>query len=201
MVLVRNVKQEDTNAIIELGSQIFREKDEIPLLQKALSSYIPELSFVAVEDESVVGFTFVCKSWTYVYHNFMTKIPNCYELAFLGISPKCQGRGLGTRLLKETLIAIFQTSTQFSCWLCVDTINKSAIKLYEKFGFRIWTETENTFMPCYIMGLSDRRYIRKQGLQPLQHPLSHQKYIRQPSSIIKCNTVNHGCINKPDICV
>ena len=137
----------------------------------------------------------------------MKKIPNCYELAFLGISPKCQGRGLGTRLLKETLIAIFQTSTQFSCWLCVDTINTSAIKLYEKFGFRIWTETENTFMPCYIMGLSYRRYIRKQGLQVKQvkqvqpSSISHQKYIRQPSSIIKCNTVNYGCINKPDICV
>ena len=36
MALVRNVKQEDLTGIIELGSQIFREKDEIPLLQKAL---------------------------------------------------------------------------------------------------------------------------------------------------------------------
>ena len=158
MVLVRNMKYADKNKIFELGCQIFREEDEIPLLQKALYSCIHSLSFVAVEGKEIIGFTLVGKIPTHVYHPFLTKIPNCFELAFLGINPKCQGRGLGSRLLKETLIAIFQTSVQFTCWLCVDQINQGASRLYEKFGFRRWCATKNTQVPCNIMGLSHRRF-------------------------------------------
>lgn len=160
MVSVRNFKQSDEQDILSLGGQIFRENDEMPLLKKALTQCVPELSFIAVDDKQILGFALVCKKMTYQYLNFMSKIPNCYELAFLGISPKSQGLGLGTRLLKETLIAIFQTSAQFTCWLVVDTINTGAIRLYEKFGFRRWAEPKNTLVPCYVMGLSYRRYIK-----------------------------------------
>lgn len=163
MVLVRNLKQCDKDRIFELGGKIFREGDEIPLLKKALFLCVPELSFVAVEDKSIVGFTLVCQKMTNVYYNFLGKIPNCYELAFLGISPKCQGRGLGTRLLKETLLAIFQTSNQFTCWLLVDTNNTGAVALYEKIGFRRWVETTDDITPTpgYIMGISHRRFLIK----------------------------------------
>jgi ribosomal protein S18 acetylase RimI-like enzyme len=143
-----------------MSSQIFRAEDELPLLQKALHQYVPELSLVAVEDKKVIGFTLVCKKITKAYYEFLSKIPNCYELAFLGISPFSQGRGIGSQLLKETLFAIFQRSNQFTCWLLVDRPNASAIRLYEKFGFRRWAETKNgsTAIPGYIMGLSHRRY-------------------------------------------
>ena len=164
MVLVRNLKQCDKEKVLELGKKIFREADEIPLLQKALHLCVPELSLIAVDDKSIVGFTLVCKKMTNVYYGFLSKIPNCYELAFLGISPKCQGRGLGSRLLKETLLAIFQTSNQFTCWLLVDTDNFGAIKLYEKIGFRRWIETTKdlTPVPGYIMGISHRRFLEKE---------------------------------------
>ena len=161
MVMVRNLKQCDKEKVLDLGRKIFREEDEIPLLHKALFLCVPELSFIAVEDKNIIGFTLVCKKMTNVYYSFLGKIPNCYELAFLGISPKCQGRGLGTRLLKETLLAIFQTSNQFTCWLLVDTDNISATKLYEKIGFRRWVETTKDITPApgYIMGISYRRYL------------------------------------------
>jgi ribosomal protein S18 acetylase RimI-like enzyme len=160
MVLVRELKQQDKEKIFDLGKKIFREEDELPLLQKALYLCDYKLSFVAVENKSIIGFVLVCQKMTNIYYNFMSKIPNCYEIAFLGISPNCQGRGLGTRLLKETLIAIFQISNQFTCWLLVDTINISAVRLYEKLGFRRWvqTTTDITPLPGYIMGLSHRRY-------------------------------------------
>lgn len=162
MVYIRNLKQCDKNKILELGSKIFREDDEIPLLHRALFLCVPELSFVAVENKTIIGFTIVCKKMTNIYYSFMKKIPNCYELAFLGISLKCQGRGLGTRLLKETLLAIFQTSNQFTCWLLVDIDNIGAINLYEKVGFRRWVETtcDITSTPGYIMGISYRRFIK-----------------------------------------
>ena len=171
MVMVRNLKQCDKDKVFELGGKIFREEDEIPLLKKALFLCVPELSYVAVEDKSIVGFTLVCQKMTNVYYNFLGKIPNCYELAFLGISPKCQGRGLGTRLLKETLLAIFQTSNQFTCWLLVDTDNTGAIALYEKIGFRRWVSTtkEVTPTPGYIMGISHRRFLIKEKKDIIRH--------------------------------
>jgi predicted N-acetyltransferase YhbS len=161
---IRNLKYSDKERVLELGRKIFREADEIPLLEKALTLCVPELSFVAVEDKTIVGFTLVCIKMTNVYYSFLSKIPNCYELAFLGISPKCQGRGLGTRLLKETLLAIFQESTQFTCWLLVDTDNYGAQGLYEKMGFRRWVETtkDMTPTPGYIMGISYRRFAEKE---------------------------------------
>lgn len=171
MITLRNLKQCDKDKILGLGSKIFREEDEIPLLQKALFLCVPELSFVAVEDKTIIGFTLVCTKMTNVYYNFLGKIPNCYELAFLGISPKCQGRGLGTRLLKETLLAIFQTSNQFTCWLLVDTDNIGAIGLYEKIGFRRWVETTKDITPTpgYIMGISHRRFLTKEKRDLIRH--------------------------------
>jgi RimJ/RimL family protein N-acetyltransferase len=90
----------------------------------------------------------------------MGSIPNCYELAFLGISPQCQGKGCGATLLTETLRAISQQSKEFTCWLIVDVVNKPAQRLYEKLGFRRWVQTDAdiTLIPGYIMGLSHRRY-------------------------------------------
>lgn len=163
MILVRNLKQKDKKKIFELGSKIFREEDEIPLLEKALFMCVPELSFVAVENKTIIGFTLVCKKMSNVYYSFLNKIPDCYELAFLCISPSCQGRGLGTQLLKETLLAIFQILNQFTCWLLVDRCNLGAIALYERIGFRRWIETpaEMTFIPGYIMGISYRTFLKK----------------------------------------
>jgi ribosomal protein S18 acetylase RimI-like enzyme len=161
MVSVRKLMLQDKEKVLELGARCFREEDEMPLLRRALTLCVPELSFLAVDDAEIIGFTLTCKKMTNVYYKFMATIPNCYELAFLGVSPTCQGRGLGTRLLKETLLAIFQRSVQFTCWLLVDQDNIGAVKLYEKFGFRVWAKTTIliTPVPGYIMGLSYRRYI------------------------------------------
>ena len=161
---VRTLRRSDKPHIRTLGGNIFREKDEIPLLQNALRCCIPSLSFVAVENEKIIGFALVGQKWTKEYYPFMKTIPDCYELAFLGISSKYQGRGLGTRLLKETLVAIFQTSNQFTCWLLTDTDNIGAIALYEKIGFRRWVETspDITPVPGYIMGISYKRFIKKE---------------------------------------
>jgi ribosomal protein S18 acetylase RimI-like enzyme len=161
MAHLRHVRTRDKEHIFELGKILFREEDEIPLLQKALLHYVPSLSYVAVDGNSIIGFTLVCTIPTNVYYAFMDHIPHGYELAFLGISPRYQGRGLGTRLLKETFSALFRASPQFTCWLLVDLVNVSAIKLYHKWGFRRWKDTppSKTGVAGWIMGLSHRRYV------------------------------------------
>lgn len=158
MTTIRRMQESDKPSVMQIGCHVFREEDEIPLLRKAIQQCIPHLSLVAVDNKRVVGFTLVCQSITKEYYQFLRTIPHSYELAFLGISPCSQGRGLGKRLLKETIEAIFQASRQFTCWLVVDTINTNAIRLYEKVGFRHWAETSATMYPGWVMGLSHRRY-------------------------------------------
>jgi ribosomal protein S18 acetylase RimI-like enzyme len=160
MLRLRNIRTFDKKHIFELGKTLFREKDEIPDLQKALLFCVPELSYVAVEDKQIIGFTLVCKKLTTVFCHFLNTIPNGYELSFFGISPAKQGRGIGSRLIKQTLLSISQLSPLFTCWLSVNTDNLSAIKMYQKLGFRYWTHTTDDIavVPGYIMGLSHRRY-------------------------------------------
>lgn len=176
MMQTRNLEVNDLMEIEILGRSLFREADEIPDLVKALRSYISELSFVLVEDNKILGFTLVCRKMTNVYYSFMGSIPNCYELAFLGISPQCQGRGCGSRLLKETLQAIAQQSKEFTCWLIVDVTNTPAQRLYEKLGFRRWIQTNAniTPIPGYIMGLSHRRYRIDTKHLPISHCMKTQ---------------------------
>jgi hypothetical protein len=52
-----------------------------------------------------------------------------------------------------------RTSPQFTCWLLVDLVNVSAIKLYQKWGFRRWKDTPPIGVAGWIMGLSHRRYV------------------------------------------
>lgn len=155
VVFIRKLKQNEVSNILELGRQIFREEDEIPLLRSAISKCSFDLSLVAVDDNNILGFTLVCKNPVKYYFDFLRCIPNSVEIAFLGISPLSQGKGIGKRLLNETLMGIFHQSRYKSCWLLVDIDNYSAISLYEKCGFRTWAETNHqiTPVPGYIMGI------------------------------------------------
>ena len=76
MVVVRSLKQYDKEKVLELGRKIFREHDEIPLLQKALYLCVPELSLIAQDDKNILGFTLVCKKMTNIYYGFLDKIPD-----------------------------------------------------------------------------------------------------------------------------
>lgn len=54
---------------------------------------------------------------------------------FCGVNPKYQGKGLGSKLLKETLSGIFQADF-YACRLIVDDWNTDARRLYERLGFK-----------------------------------------------------------------
>ena len=158
--MLRTLRVKDKTAIYDLGITIFREEDEIPLLQQALQTCDRTLSYVAVDGKKIVGFTLVGSTPTNVYFNFLSEKPHHYELAFLGISLSHQGRGLGTQLLRASMNAVHQKSMEFACCLLVDVTNVGAIKMYQKMGFRRWKSTpaELTHKEGFIMGLSHRRH-------------------------------------------
>jgi ribosomal protein S18 acetylase RimI-like enzyme len=168
MFIFKNISENDNKEVLELGKILFREEDDFPILEKAMTSYVRELSYVIInkgnnieknENNKIIGFIVVCKKMTKIYDKFITKVPNCYELSFFGIHPKYQGKGLGSQCFNITLSSIYKICNQFNCWLIVDIDNKNAIKLYKKFGFRHWKTIDHDKYPSYIMGLSYRRWI------------------------------------------
>jgi ribosomal protein S18 acetylase RimI-like enzyme len=163
MSIFKNINTNDNKDILELGRLLFREDDDIPLLELALTLYIKELSYVIIDsnDNKIIGFIIVCKNNTKVYNKFIVKVPNCYELSFFGIHPNYQGKGIGSQCFNITLSSIYNDCNQFNCWLIVDIDNLNAINLYKKFGFRHWKTINNDKYPSYIMGLSYRRWTKK----------------------------------------
>lgn len=175
MFSFRTIHFSDFCFILELGKKLFH-KEEIPDLEKALSSFVPELSYVAFENTSshIIGFTLVCKKQTTVIWKYLDDISNGIEISFFGISPFFQGKGIGSKLLHHTLHSIFQSYPL--CWLSVDIHNSSAIQMYHKFGFRQWTFISHlTYpyitIPNYIMGLSSKRYHKLLHPYTLQTPI------------------------------
>lgn len=61
--------------------------------------------------------------------------PNPVELVRLYVLPEWTGKGIGTRLIKETLDAAVERGYS-SCWLRVWTGNERAIEFYRDWGFR-----------------------------------------------------------------
>ena len=174
MSTIRLLKDYEKQQIMELGRQIFREEDEIPLLEKALRQCDLQLSFVAVDapqdtfgdldaPQTIIGFVLVCEKFTEYYYKFMRSVPNLYEIAFLGVSSKCQGMGFGSKLLTKAMSTIMHVTPCYSCWLLVDVDNLSAIKLYERIGFEIWRKTDNgkTPVPGYILGIRRHTYLTR----------------------------------------
>lgn len=174
MIRIRPLLRTDFSALYELGTHLFRPEDELPSLLHALDVCFLELSHVAVENGRILGFTVLCPSGTTVplLHGFAHSV----ELAFFGVSSTCQGRGIGSRLLKETLHTLFQRSYS-SIWLLVDVSNDSAIRMYEKHGFCRYGRMIPYAAPeaCWIMGLTHHTVFSSQSTQyheiPCFYPL------------------------------
>ena len=160
LYITKNMESNYEEEILNIGKLIFNEYD-ISLLKKALTLYVKDLSYVLIDTDKnkMTGFILVCKKYTKIYHKFMDKVPNCYEIAFLGIDPSHQGKGLGSQCLKKALSSIYKISRQFNAWLVVNEDNVGAIKLYKKLGFIQWKHISDDKYPCFIMGISYRRYI------------------------------------------
>ncbi len=73
---------------------------------------------------------------------------------FCGVNPKHQGKGLGSKLLKETLSGIFQADLR-ACRLIVDDWNADARRLYERLGFKQICAVPQPKGIGYLMELCD----------------------------------------------
>jgi ribosomal protein S18 acetylase RimI-like enzyme len=67
------------------------------------------------------------------------------EVVQMYVDPKFGGQGIGSRLLRELINAAFKLKDMESLELTVVANNTSAVKLYEKLGFKVFGVQKNYF--------------------------------------------------------
>lgn len=113
--------------------------NEWPYIKKCLETSDPAHSRTILSNGAVAAFIIVNISET----------GNAF-ISYIGVSKDHQGKGYGSKLLKETLASIFQVD-YYNAFLYVDCWNKDALRLYERIGFKIVGEAVVAGSPCHLM--------------------------------------------------
>jgi predicted N-acetyltransferase YhbS len=98
-VTVRPATDDDWPAILDVHAAAFADEDVARLARELHESdvYVPELSFVAVADGSVVGH--VMNTWSGVEGSSARLL----QLSPLGVLPAHQGQGFGSALVRASI--------------------------------------------------------------------------------------------------
>lgn len=142
MIIYNKAAESDFLAIAELDRNAWKHNKN--------SQFIPDgehvwrlwvehaLVFLAKEQNVVIGaiLAFPCVSGKWCVHKVF-------------VDNKKRGLGIGTRLFEFLLEEIDKMSVD--CFLTVDPVNESALRLYEKWGF-----TERNFVKGYYRSNEDR---------------------------------------------
>jgi len=131
----RNPKIEDAKEIAEIAKQrmieeLHKEFDfdkTVEHTKKNIKTYPIEYSFVAEEDENVVG---------YIFTKMEERVKGkCPVIGYFGVTKDFREQGIGTKLLELVLDALKEDNfKKVNLKVMID--NKEAIGLYEKFGFK-----------------------------------------------------------------
>jgi ribosomal protein S18 acetylase RimI-like enzyme len=116
-------KMTHNDEILALAKTLFISA-EWSYIESALETSLPEFSKTIRCDNKIVAFVIV-----------NSHASGSAYISYCGVDPKYQGKGYGSKLLKETLSSIFQADFPF-IFLYVDCWNKDARRLYERFGFK-----------------------------------------------------------------
>lgn len=108
--------------IYELAQKLFKPV-EWPYIEEALRTCLPLHTRSYYADGCLAAFLIVNRD-----------ADGAAFISYCGVHPEHQGKGFGSKLLKETLAGIFQADFK-TCRLYVDEWNSGARRLYERLGF------------------------------------------------------------------
>lgn len=157
-----SVKQSLQDEISVLASTLFCSEDQ-PAIRKSLRTCLYSLSRVYCTDNSITAFTLVVEG---VATPQLKQQPATATIAFCGVSHTLQGKGIGSKLLKETISGIFQAGFT-TCQLIVDEWNVGARRLYERFGFKVIMPLREEHTIGFVMELKSYEWQEDEVLQPL----------------------------------
>lgn len=127
-LLIRPESQGDLQAIRQLLSAAFRQDDETHLVERLKKSaeFIPELSFVAIVNDQIVGYILFPAIAVEPIADFNAGI---LALAPMAVDPAWQNRGVGSAMVKHGLEHALQLG-----YRAVVVLGHP--EYYPKFGFR-----------------------------------------------------------------
>jgi ribosomal protein S18 acetylase RimI-like enzyme len=117
---------------------------------------------LAIEKEKVIGFALLNKRPPLELRKYSSgSFQNYIEIAFLGISPTKQGKGIGSGLLQYV-----KDLDYAGIWLQVTNENIGAQKLYARHGFEQWATYETPFDSGRLLVWSKARHEWLLRLRP-----------------------------------
>jgi ribosomal-protein-alanine N-acetyltransferase len=141
---IRVATADDLERILEIERLCFDPQWS----RQQFCSSLKELFFVFEEEKEILGFLVACSC----------EIARRAIIMRIAVHPEHRGRGIATKLISAALNKFKQMDLKYA-ELDVDIVKNGAIRLYEKFGFRIMKVATVDFEdePSYfIMQLSLR---------------------------------------------
>jgi ribosomal-protein-alanine N-acetyltransferase len=122
-VQIRMFRAGDLKRVLAVERATFAEGPYTKATFRELYRDCGGLFFVAVRLRRIVGYMVTC-------------VDNAQaEIVSIGVDPKCQKMGIGTRLMEHTLAALEKRGIR-RMELMVRTTNEDGVRFYRKFGFR-----------------------------------------------------------------
>jgi len=122
-VQIRTFRAGDLKRVLALERATFAEGPYTKAMFRELYRDCGDLFFVAVRVGRIVGYMVTCVD------------KGQAEIVSIGVDPKWQKVGLGTRLMEHTL-AVLEKRGIRRMELIVRATNKAALRFYRRFGFR-----------------------------------------------------------------
>lgn len=123
-VQIRTFRDGDLERVLAVERTTFAEGPYTKAMFRELHRDCGRLFFVAVRLRRIVGYMVTCVD------------KGQAELVSIGVAPKCQKAGIGTRMMEHTLAALDERGIR-RMDLTVRTTNKDGVRFYRRFGFRL----------------------------------------------------------------
>jgi len=127
-MVIRSATEKDLNRVLEIDRLSFPAPWThlcFKLILKDIFFVIEQKVFV-IEQKEIIGFIVVC----------LCNLRLRAEILRIAVHPDHRGKGIAKALI-ETSLQTFSKENVESVELEVNAANRSAVKLYEKFGFKI----------------------------------------------------------------
>ncbi len=142
---VRPASEEDLERVLEIEQACFEDRWDYPQFRAALKDI-----FLVYEEEKIAGFIIAC----------YCQLSKKGIILRVAVEPSQRGKGYAKALIMETLTKL-KNYDVMEVELSVDIVKTGAIKLYEKFGFRIMQviamDYNNSDESYYIMKMNIRK--------------------------------------------
>jgi diaminobutyrate acetyltransferase len=130
-MIIRKAIQEDFLRVHQFTAECLPMENYPEHVYKIILRYFGDCCFVAEENEQIIGFAMGIVPVSF---------PGTFFLWQVGITPSCQGQGIGGKLLREVENELKKLGFK-RIEVTIDPVNLPSQKLFEKLGYQNISES------------------------------------------------------------